>query len=189
MKSFPKFSVESLLSSWGFKSLPHIIFDTLLPWLLMSNFCSQNFSGRTVKLAQYLMCHLSLSKHCLFHWISILYESCYRKQNALENKILYGRETDRQTYKRNLCWNPGVCRLFPLLLSYFSSIGIQNLKLFFFHSLESTYSRLSTCRWYINMCYTVGIYYELAILFLDVHMKKHENIVGEFCDGLGFCPE
>lgn len=36
------------------------------------------------------------------------------------------------------------------------------------------------------MCYTVGIYYELTILFLDVHMKKHENIVGEFCGGLGF---
>lgn len=97
MKSFPKFSVESLLSSWGLKSLPHIIFDTLLPWLLTSNFCSQNFSGRTVKLVQYLMCHLSISKHCLFHWISILYESCYTKQNALENKILYGRETDRYT--------------------------------------------------------------------------------------------
>lgn len=97
MKSFPKFSVESLLSSWGLKSLPHIIFDTLLPWLLTSNFCSQNFSGRTVKLVQYLMCHLSLSKHCLFHWISILYESCYTKQNALENRMLYGRETDRHT--------------------------------------------------------------------------------------------
>lgn len=59
---------------------------------------------------------------------------------------------------------------------------------FFFHSLEITHSGLSAFRWYINMCYSVGIYYELAILFLGVYMEKHENIVGEFSGGLGFPP-
>lgn len=145
MKSFPKFSVESLLSSWGLKSLPHIIFDTLLPWLLTSNFCSQNFPGRTVKLAQYLMCHLSLSKDCLFHWISILYESCFTKQNALENKILYGRErqTDIQEEFILTSWS---VQAIPTSTNLLLLDRHPELQFFFFYSLESTYSGLSTCK-------------------------------------------
>lgn len=116
--------------------------------------------------------------------ISFMRKPLYKTR---EQNTLWGR--DKQIYKKNLCWNSGVCRLFPLLLTYFFLICIQNFKLFFFfYSLETTHSGLSASRWYINMCYSVGIFYELDIIFLDVHMEKHENIVGAFCGGLGFSP-